>query len=73
MRPELSRRQRVESLHKLLGTVAGARSESLAREDDPLRKKSGLLALILNDRPEKFLKLRNDELVEPVIEYHALR
>ncbi|MGB2910679.1 MAG: PfkB family carbohydrate kinase [Anaerolineales bacterium] len=42
-------------------------------KEDPLRKKSGLLAMILNQRPETFLPLRNDEQVEPVIDYHALR
>jgi hypothetical protein len=42
-------------------------------KEDPLRKKSGLLAMILNQRPEMFLPLRNDEQVEPVIDYHALR
>jgi ribokinase len=42
-------------------------------KEDPLRKKSSLLAMILNQRPEKFLPLRNDEQVEPVIDYHALR
>jgi hypothetical protein len=30
-------------------------------KEDPLRKKSLLLALILNDRPESFLPLRDDE------------
>ncbi len=42
-------------------------------KEDPLRKKSSLLAMILNQRPETFLPLRNDEQVEPVIDYHALR
>jgi hypothetical protein len=42
-------------------------------KEDPLRKKSGLLALILNQRPETFLPLKNDEQVTPVIDYHALR
>jgi hypothetical protein len=42
-------------------------------KQDPLRKKSLLLALILNQRPETFLPLRNDEQVAPVIDYHALR
>jgi sugar/nucleoside kinase (ribokinase family) len=40
---------------------------------DPLRKKSSLLALILNDRPETFLPLRNDEQVAPVVDYHWMR
>ena len=42
-------------------------------KEDPLRKKSSLLAMILNQRPEMFLPLRKDEQVEPVIDYHALR
>jgi sugar/nucleoside kinase (ribokinase family) len=42
-------------------------------KEDPLRKKSNLLAMILNQRPENFLPLRKDEQVEPVIDYHALR
>jgi len=42
-------------------------------KEDPLRKKSSLLAMILNQRPERFFPLRNDEHVEPVIDYHALR
>jgi len=42
-------------------------------KEDPLRKKSALLALILNQRPENFLPLRDDEQVTPVIDYHAQR
>jgi hypothetical protein len=42
-------------------------------KEDPLRKKSSLLAMILNQRPEAFLPLRNDEKIAPVIDYHALR
>ena len=42
-------------------------------KEDPLRKKSGLLALILNQRPEKFLTLQENEQVDPVIDYHAMR
>ena len=42
-------------------------------KEDPLRKKSSLLAMILNQRPETFLPLRDDEQVAPVIDYHALR
>jgi len=42
-------------------------------KEDPLRKKSSLLALILNQRPENFLPLRYDEQVEPVIDYHVQR
>jgi hypothetical protein len=42
-------------------------------KEDPLRKKSNLLAVILNQRPEVFLPLRDDEQVAPVIDYHVLR
>jgi hypothetical protein len=42
-------------------------------KEDPLRKKSGLLALILSQRPEKFLTFGGDEEVEPVIDYHLMR
>lgn len=42
-------------------------------KEDPLRKKSALLALILNQRPENFLPLRADEQITPVIDYHAQR
>ncbi|MBE3087585.1 MAG: hypothetical protein IMZ71_00430 [Chloroflexi bacterium] len=42
-------------------------------KEDPLRKKSGLLALILHQRPESFLPFAKDEQVEPVIDYHLMR
>ena len=42
-------------------------------KEDPLRKKSALLAMILNQRPETFLPLPNDEKVTPVIDYHLMR
>jgi hypothetical protein len=42
-------------------------------KEDPLRKKSSLLALILNQRPEGFLPFGKDERVSPVIDYHAMR
>jgi hypothetical protein len=42
-------------------------------KEDPLRKKSGLLALILNQRPERFLPFGEGEEVAPVIDYHLMR
>ena len=56
----------LQTLMLLLDKIGGYK-------EDPLRKKSGLLALILNQRPERFLPLREDEEVAPVIDYHALR
>lgn len=51
---------------QLLDRIGGYR-------EDPLRKKSSLLALCLNQRPEAFLHFGGDEVVEPVIDYHAMR
>jgi sugar/nucleoside kinase (ribokinase family) len=42
-------------------------------KEDPLRKKSSLLALILKDRPEGFLALGTDEELSPIIDYHLMR
>lgn len=50
----------------LLDRVAGYK-------EDPLRKKTTLLALILNQRPEGFLRINADETPKPVVDYHAMR
>ncbi len=42
-------------------------------KEDPLRKKSALLALILRARPERFLEADGDEDVPPVVDYHVQR
>lgn len=42
-------------------------------KEDPLRKKSNLLALILHDRPEQFLPLQDHEQITPLIDYHLMR
>jgi sugar/nucleoside kinase (ribokinase family) len=42
-------------------------------KEDPLRKKTNLLALCLDQRPEMFLPLTGDERIQPVIDYHAMR
>jgi hypothetical protein len=42
-------------------------------KEDPLRKKSLLLALLLNERPERFLPLREDERIAPIVDYHFIR
>lgn len=42
-------------------------------KEDPLRKKSLLLAMILKDRPEGFLPLRDSELQKPIVDYHLMR
>lgn len=42
-------------------------------KEDPLRKKSTLLAIILAERPEKFLRPAAAEVVPPIIDYHLQR
>ena len=42
-------------------------------KEDPFRKKSSLLALILMERPEHFLVNAAQEALQPVIDYHAMR
>ncbi|MGI9272628.1 MAG: carbohydrate kinase family protein [Woeseiaceae bacterium] len=41
-------------------------------KEDPLRKKASLLAIILQQRPERFL-LNNQIDVPPVVDYHVMR
>ncbi len=42
-------------------------------KEDALRKKSALLALILSERPERFLRPAPDERLPPIIDYHLMR
>lgn len=42
-------------------------------KEDPIRKKSNLLALSVSQRPEKFLRFGADETVRPVVDYHCMR
>jgi hypothetical protein len=41
--------------------------------EDPLRKKLQLLAVILENRPEHFLRVTDPESYEPIIDYHLQR
>lgn len=41
-------------------------------KEDPLRKKAGLLAIILQQRPEAFLASSEEEM-PPVVDYHVMR
>jgi sugar/nucleoside kinase (ribokinase family) len=56
----------LQTFTELLDHIAGYK-------EDPLRKKTGLLALTLNQRPERFLSFGKDEQVSPVIDYHVMR
>jgi sugar/nucleoside kinase (ribokinase family) len=42
-------------------------------KEDPLRKKSALLAIILQQRPERFLRADVAERTPPIIDYHLQR
>jgi len=42
-------------------------------KEDPLRKKSNLLSIILHQRPEKFLRLNENDSIAPIIDYHVMR
>ena len=55
----------LRTLFQLLDHVGGYK-------EDPLRKKAGLLAIILQQRPEAFLANGDDE-VPPVVDYHVMR
>jgi hypothetical protein len=56
-----------------LQTFFGLLDQIGGYKEDPLRKKSGLLALSLNQRPEVMLSLGKNEQVTPVIDYHVMR
>lgn len=42
-------------------------------KEDPLRKKSALLALILSERPERWLRAAPAEQLPPIVDYHLQR
>ncbi|MFQ5350868.1 MAG: PfkB family carbohydrate kinase, partial [Thermoanaerobaculia bacterium] len=42
-------------------------------KEDPLRKKSALLALILRQRPEGFLRRVEGDAIPPIVDYHVQR
>ncbi|HET7294654.1 MAG TPA: PfkB family carbohydrate kinase [Vicinamibacteria bacterium] len=42
-------------------------------KEDPLRKKSALLAVILQQRPERFLRSTPGEMAPPIVDYHVQR
>ena len=54
----------LRSFFELLDKIGGYK-------EDPLRKKSGLLAFILEQRPEEFLTFERE--ITPVVDYHAMR
>jgi sugar/nucleoside kinase (ribokinase family) len=65
--------QRAQSSSHPLWTLLDQLDRIGGYKEDPLRKKSSLLALILSQRPERFLPFGSDEQVAPVIDYHLMR
>ena len=55
----------LRKLFQILDAVGGYK-------EDPLRKKAGLLAIILRQRPEVFMS-GDEEEVPPVVDYHVMR
>lgn len=55
----------LRTLFQILDHISGYK-------EDPLRKKSGLLAIILQQRPEAFLASSEEEM-PPVVDYHVMR
>ena len=58
--------QPLKSFLAMLDHVGGYR-------EDPLRKKSALLAMILNNRPEEYFVFGDSESLPPIIDYHWMR
>jgi sugar/nucleoside kinase (ribokinase family) len=56
----------LQTFVKLLDHIGGYK-------EDPIRKKSNLLALSVSQRPEAFLRFGSDETVAPVVDYHCMR
>jgi len=48
-------------------------SELPGYREDPLAKKANLLLIILANRPERFLALRDPQSVQPIVDYHLMR
>jgi hypothetical protein len=58
--------QPLKTLLAVLDHVGGYR-------EDPLRKKSSLLAMTLRERPERYFEFGVNESLPPVIDYHLMR
>ncbi len=58
---------------KPLGAFLSILGQLGGYKEDPLQKKSNLLALCLSQRPEGFLKFGEDEFIGPIVDYHCMR
>jgi sugar/nucleoside kinase (ribokinase family) len=64
--------ERAQNSTSPLDTFLAILDQVAGYKEDPLRKKSSLLAMILNQRPEVFFSLPNGG-IAPVVDYHLLR
>ena len=58
---------------KPLYALLTALAEIPGYAEDPLQKKAMLLAIVLENRPERFLKVTDPESAVPIIDYHLQR
>jgi ribokinase len=56
-----------------LRTLLGRLDHIGGYKEDPLRKKSALLAMILRERPERWLPVEGDDDLPPIVDYHVQR
>lgn len=64
---------RAAAAPKPLGALLDVLAEIPGYAEDPLRKKAMLLAIVLENRPERFLKVSDPESAVPIIDYHLQR
>lgn len=65
--------RRAADAPKPLYALLTALAEIPGYAEDPLQKKAMLLAIVLENRPERFLKVTDPESAVPIIDYHLQR
>jgi hypothetical protein len=66
VRHSMNSKEPLKAFLTFLDTIGGYK-------EDPIRKKSSLLALCLSQRPETFLIFGEGEKISPIIDYHCMR
>jgi hypothetical protein len=65
--------RRVQAAPKPLFALLEILAEIPGYAEDPLQKKAMLLAIVLENRPERFLRVTDPESAVPIIDYHLQR
>lgn len=65
--------QRAQAASKPLFALLESLAEIPGYAEDPLQKKAMLLAIVLENRPERFLRVTDPESAVPIIDYHLQR